>query len=368
MRQNNSGKTKSINRRMFLAITTIVIANLFLGSVVSAKTFEVSDKDIEKVKIALDLTKVLANVAISDDKLKTILNLTIKGGQVSTDVTYGLLVLSALNEAELVDLVVSQRYKDEAREYFNQTLDERTNLISYWKNIGFDLPKILSGQITGPMAAMSLNTFAITNKTILIFSEFNVLRKEKLYDGLWYYFDLRKQGNEPHTIAWKEAKEVIGWAAKSTSFLGTPKINNESEFQLESQFSALWDKWGPHITPFGLSKEIKDQAKSELGDTIALALETHNFAEKESKPSMAAQAVNALKNALKNGLNAASAALANIKSAIVQKAPLQAGLAINLQEKNEPTDNNLTEEDSLPARTWLNSKRSLTISRKERMF
>jgi len=61
-----------------------------------------------------------------------------------------------------------------------------------------------------------------------------------------------------------------------------------------------------------------------------------------------AQVVNALKNALKNGLNAASAALANIKSAIVQKAPLQAGLAINLQEKNEPTDNNLTEEDSLP--------------------
>lgn len=346
MKQNRPGKTKPVNRRMFLAITIIVIANLFLGSAVSAKIFEVSDKDIEKVKIALDLTKMVANVAVSDDKLKTILNLTIKGGQVSTDVTYGLLVLSALNEAELVDLVVSQRYKDEAREYFNQTLEERTNLISYWKNIGYDLPKIISGNITGPMSALTLNAFAITNKTILIFSEFNVLRKEKLYDGLWYYFDLRKQGNEPHNIAWKEAKEVIGWAAKSTSFLGTAKINDNNESQLESQFSALWDKWGQYITPFGLSKEVKEQAKSELSDTIALALKTHNFAQKESKSSGVALVINALINALQNGWNAASAVLANIRSIMVKNAPLQAGLAINLQEKTEPADNNLTENGS----------------------
>jgi len=291
-----------LKRALFLAITLCVIANFLLGNIVFAKKIEINDKDVERIKTGLDLMKALVNFTITGDKLKTILNTTISVGEVSTDITYGLLVLSALNEMELIDLVVSQRYKTEARTYFNSVLNQRLNLINYYTGIGYDLPRVISGAITSPISALTLNTFSITNKAIDIFIAFENIRTMKLYDGLWFYFDLRRN-NESHKTAWDDVKEVLGWADSTKTkekglFIIGKKVGNNNESRLESQFATLFDKWGPHTTPNGISEEVKQQARIELRDSLIFAIRKYQFVEEEPEPSFLDKAKLSLNNLL----------------------------------------------------------------------
>ena len=112
MVKNNNKKVKFYLQKLFaLAITICVIANFLFGTIVFAKETALNEKEVERIKTGLDLMKALAAFTLSENKLKTILNTTISVGEVSTDITYGLLALSALNEMDLIDLVTSQRYK-----------------------------------------------------------------------------------------------------------------------------------------------------------------------------------------------------------------------------------------------------------------
>src|SRR3989344_4423058 len=333
-------KRLCVKRGFWLAITFFVIANLSLGSRVFAKQLTISAADMDKIKTVLDMTKTMTTVAdmVLDNKdLLTILNTVIGGGKIATDITYGLVVLSTLSEMDLIDLVISQQYKIDARNYFNQVLDERTKLRSYWKGIGYDLPKVMSGYITGSMAALTLNSFEITDKTIAIFVEFNVLEKMKLYDGLWYYFDTRKQGNEPHNVAWSETKEVLGWVAKSTSFYGFKQKQRQEDSQLEQQFLTLYETWAPYVTPFGISEKYKKQVKEELsGALIAAAKENAALAKNESKISLIDKLTQQLEK-----LKAAAAAL------MAKANPFKAGVALNLPEEPEIIDSPAPAEELL---------------------
>ncbi len=295
---------------LFLAIILVIIANfnlseakikvlteskvLILGNVVFAKKVEINEKDVERIKTSLDLMKTLLNIAIGEDKLKTILNTTVSVGEMSTDITYGVLILSALNEMELIDLVVSQRYKTEAKNYFNSILDERLNLFNYYSGIGFDLPRVISGAITGQMSALTLNTFSVTNEAIKIFVAFNNVKLVKMYDGLWVYFDLR-QNSESHDVAWSDAKDIVGFAIQPTSFLGAGTKENNS-LRLELQFSSLWNKWGPHITSNGVKEEFKQQVQKELQLTLTSVIETYKLAEETHRSSLWEKAKSYWKN------------------------------------------------------------------------
>jgi len=300
-----------IKNGLFSAIMIALIANLVFGNVVFAKKFDITEKDIRTIKEVLNFANIFSNIAVTDDKIKTILNTTIDTGETSVDVSYGLLVLSVLDEVDLVDMVVSQRYKMYAREYFDHILGERLNLFSYWKNVGLELPRVFWGNITGPMSALSLSSFSITSKAIDIFLAFENLKAIKFYDGLWYYFDLRANGHEPHNIAWEETEIEIGWAIKEE--WGFSRQNNrEKEVRdLELKFSSLWDKWGPYITPYGISEEVKGQVRSELSNTLSGAVENYNFAGVQPKPSFTffdnllnnlAQKVDDLKSLAENSL------------------------------------------------------------------
>ena len=269
-------KSKHFLKKMMVsAITVFVVAFYFSSSFVSAAEMKISEQEVVKIKIALGIIGTasdIGSVLVDGGNLMTVLKTTVKGGGIATDATYGLLVLSAINEMEFMDLVLSQDYKDISKEYFNGIVDERTNLTSYWKGVGFDIPRVVSGQITGPMGALTLNTFEMTDKIILILSAFNNLKTEIRYDGLWYYFDFRR-GGDTHKEAWEMVEIQMGFAAKSTSLWGTPRIENNNQLQLETQFAALYEKWGPYATPNGISKEYKEQLASELRNTLTAAIE-----------------------------------------------------------------------------------------------
>ena len=107
-----------LKRTLFLVVTLSVATNLIFGNVVYAKKFEITDKDIERIKTGLDWARTFSNIAISDDKLKTTLNTVIKTSETGVDITYGLISLAALNEMEFIDMVVSQKYKQKLKDFY----------------------------------------------------------------------------------------------------------------------------------------------------------------------------------------------------------------------------------------------------------
>jgi hypothetical protein len=292
-----------------LAITLAVVANLLLANNVSAEQFTISESDIKQIKSVLDLSGILSEVMVSDAKLKTILNLAIRGGGTGADITYGLLVLTSLNEMDFIDMVVSQRYKTEADAYFNSVLDKRLNIASYYKGTAFDAFRVASGRIPSPMAALTLNSFDITDKAIETLTAFNNFKLVKFYDGLWYYFDLRKS-NENHTVAWSDARDAMGFAIESPIF--SRKLDKNDEFKIEAQFATLYDKWGPYVEiNKGVKEEFKEQVKQELQNTLALAAEEQVLAEKEKENQLSF--LEKMKIILANLMKEASRAMARIQ-------------------------------------------------------
>lgn len=258
-----------------IAIALVVIAILFLGNtlIVEAK---IDDAQLKQIKMILEITNSPFSSNYSEEQLKEILNKALKPDE--PDINYGILILSSWNEIEFMDMVLSQGYKKQTGDYFNQLLDAKLSLANHLKSVGQDIYKVISrGEVAAnPVFALTLNTFSMTNKVVEIFIAFNALRDIKKYDGLWYYFNLRKQGNEPHEVAWDESKEIMGFVAKpSFPFRGINKINEKDQSQLELQFANLWDKWGLYATPFGISEEAKAQVRNELTNIFASAIESH---------------------------------------------------------------------------------------------
>ncbi|MHA1667565.1 MAG: lamin tail domain-containing protein, partial [Candidatus Heimdallarchaeaceae archaeon] len=232
-----------------------------------------------------DIMRTLTNVSSAGIKLKSILNTVINIEEASTEITYGLLALSALNEMDLIDLVVSQKYKTEARSYFNKILDERLTLKKYYLGISSDLPRILTGTITNNMSALTLSTFSVTSDIINVFLSFENIKTVKLYDGMWFYFDLRRN-NETHEMAWSDAKLVMGWADSNNSLRFRGKQREEETSQIESQLVILWDKWGDYTTAEGVTQEAREQLQEEFRDSLVFAIKTYELVQKEVEPSI----------------------------------------------------------------------------------
>ncbi len=301
--------------------TTIVfiVANFLSAPLPASAEIKITNEDVERVKNGLDLIKSFVNFTVLEEKINKILNMAIETGEISTDVTYGLLILSSLNEIDLIDSVVSQRYKIEARNYFNGILDERLNLFNYYKGIANDIPKILTQSITGPISALSLKTFSMTSDIIDIFIAFENIKTIKMYDGLWVYFDFRKH-NETHHDAWEDAKLVMGWANPNTYWRFREKQREEDIDPIESQFSTLFDKWGPHVTSEGVKEEIKQKAKAELRDSLSFAIKKYELVEEETKPSFWDEAKASLENlwgGIKNTEKKLTAAVSDSQQSII---------------------------------------------------
>ena len=195
---------KNFRPLILKGIATFILFLFLFPGPISAKNFKIESEDVKRIDLALDLVKTWGNLVLPDE-FKRVLNTTITGTEAGTDITYGLLVLSAVNEMEMIDRVISQRYKLEATEYFNTILDQQISLIGYYKGLGFDISRILIAKnIGGPISALTLNTFDMTNKVIVALVAIENIKKVNFYDGLWRYFEQRRTGNS-HQESWEFA-------------------------------------------------------------------------------------------------------------------------------------------------------------------
>ena len=327
-------KRLCVKRGFWLAITLSVIANLSLGSHIFAKQLEIKAADVERIKTALGMAQTVATVAdiiVNNKDLATVLNTVLKGGTTGVDVTYGLVVLGALNEMDLVDLVVSGRYRDEAREYFNSVLDQTTDLTSYWKSTSQNIFSLMrrGGAVT-PTTGLAMESVAILEKTMSVIVSAKVWLQVETYNGMWRYFQDRMNG-DTHKDAWYFAGAEMGYVPEKEKDIKTSdgwrsaSHRERQILQLEQQFLTLYDNWGPYVTPYGISEKYKKQVKEELsGALIAAAKENAALAKNEPKSSFVDKLAQQLEK-----LKAATAAL------ITRVNPFKAGIALNLPEQPE---------------------------------
>ncbi len=314
---------------LFLTIGFMVFAS---GGFAFAKTFEITQEDIEKIEEILGDIEKLLDTIVPDSVLKKALNSVLKPGETSSDATYGLLVFAGTNELEFIDMVTSQAYKSKATQYFNRILDDRLNMGNYYKGIVKDLPKILSGKITNPVGALTLNTFDISNNAFQAFVALQNLKIMQLYDAFWIYFDFRR-GNETHGVAWEYAKTKLGVSTVNTGrFFNTSKSNNP--ISLESQFSQLWDKWGPYTTSSGVTDEGKQEFKKAMQQLIKEAVANPDLQKQNDETSFLGgigEVFGRMADAAWSAKNKAQAGISSVFSRVNKK---QAGAGISLVNDN----------------------------------
>ncbi|MDP2923899.1 MAG: hypothetical protein Q8O30_09325, partial [Candidatus Omnitrophota bacterium] len=276
-----------VNGKKIILTAALMAAVCFsLAPVLSlGKTLEIDAKRAAQIQSGLNTMKMAANFMLTNSQIKQVLNTGIGIAKAGTNITYGLVVLSAMSEFDLIDMISSQGYKTQAREYFNSILDERLDLKNYFTGIGFDLPSVVMGVVNGPMTALTLHSFAVTDKTIAIFSTLNVIRQEKLYDGIWRYFDSRR-GGESHLVAFEDAKTEMGLMVNINLKWSLAAKNNktQNDNQLALHFADLWSKWGKYTNSAGITSEARNKFDSEIGEIIVQAAQKQNFA--LAKPSL----------------------------------------------------------------------------------
>ena len=180
-----------------------------------------------------------------------------------------------------------------------------------------------------PTTGLATESVAILEKTMSIIVSAKVWLQVETYNGMWRYFDERRNG-ESHQQAWSYAMVEMGRAEQieiknNELFVAGKKSTQQKDSQLEQQFLTLYDKWAPYVTPYGISEEYKKQVKEELsGALIVAAKENAALVKNEPKSSLVDRLVKQLEK-----LKAATAAL------ITKVNPFKAGIALNLPVEPE---------------------------------
>ncbi len=326
-----------------------VFVFILLGFILSplgniyAKQFEIDSKDVERIKLAFSFVGALANIG-APDALKNILNTALRGGETTVDITYGLLILSAMNETELIDLVMSQRYKALSTKYFNEMLDQRADMFGFYKGVGLDIVKVAFGNISSPISALSLNTFSIGNKTIQAVIGLYALERTMIYNGLHVYLNDRIT-NETHETAWYEATTQIGIGTINSKFRKSSK-SNDTVSTLEQYFATLWDKWGPYTTQAGVTEDAKRQFKAEMDGLLVEATQEYTLAQAKKEAASPLLFERLLQNirALGKSVGDQIGKLADILNKIAVQIGNKLGATIATTTKPEQTPEKITEE------------------------
>jgi hypothetical protein len=306
---------------------------------------KIENEQLDKIEKILGITNFPFLDGYSKEDLKAVLNELIKPNE--PEITYGIILLSAFDEMEFMDSVLSQSFLKTNKEYFNGILDERIDLFNYWKKTGQNMYKVWKkGASATPATLLAMESTEIINKTMNIFEAFKVLESLKQYRGLWRYFDERIMG-ESHEWAWKLANAEMGWAAKPLPGL---KSTNKIEVRIEQQFKDLYEKWGPYATQTGISESYKKQLKEEMTDTLTLALKEYR-ANQENNPSWIVETIEDVKNMVNTMKEEVKSAI----YAISELNPFNAGPIVNSNTDISKTDSPTTTDDIMEAEPILST-------------
>ncbi len=220
------------------------------------KVKEITDDELKEIKTELNLSQDSRFRAYSDSDLEDALNKEMDKGK-TPGLTYGVYILNAINEQELVDLLSkSYLYDKEATQFFSALAD---SLAVWQENFAAEVTKTtleavikacgasgVSIGISSLFLALDLAKIQVSIKKLE-----EVIRKR----ALWHYIASRKLGDS-HESAWGSAPVPIKYRNKQT----------------EDYFKSLWGKYGKHMSEDGLDEDFKQQQREKLTILLLYAL------------------------------------------------------------------------------------------------
>jgi len=220
------------------------------------KIKEISDNELKEIKTELNISGDPRFHSYRDSDLKRILNKEMDPKK-AEGLTYGVYILNAINEENLVNLCSKSVFNDKEATHFFSMLAE--DLASWQKNFAEKTTKLaiqgvieacrmsgLSSGISSVFLAWDLTRINISIKELG-----KVIRNR----ALWHYIASRKMGDS-HEGAWGSAPVPIKYRNKQT----------------EEYFKSLWNKYGDHVLDSGLDSDFKAQQHEILKTSLLYAL------------------------------------------------------------------------------------------------
>ncbi len=227
------------------------------------KVKEITDDELKEIKTELNLSKDSRFRSYSDSDLEDALNKEMDKDKIP-GLTYGVYILNAINEQELVGLCSKSTWdanvNEEASRFFATLADD---LASWQENLPTQVTKTTIEAVIKACGAsgVSIGISSLFLALDLAKIQVSIIKlDELLYSrALWHYIVSRKLG-DPHESAWGSAPIPIEYRNKQT----------------EDYFKSLWGRYGKHMSEDGLAKDFKQQQGESLKVFLLSALGAQN--------------------------------------------------------------------------------------------
>jgi len=237
------------SEKLKIIFSMLIIFSLLLSTFMSVnaglfgeKIKKISNNELKEIKVELNLSKDPNFYSYTDSMLKEALDKEINS-QETPGLTFGSFVLNALYEEKLVEMCYPNFNDKKSSLFFSKLAD---NLSNWQKNFASKTTKIaLQGVIEAYLKMPKLGMGTSTLFLAIDLVQINVAIA-KLVDvvrnrALFYYLFNRSQGDS-HKTAWGE---------------GIPPLYDN--WQIESFFQSLWNKYGEAILSDNLDNFKKEQ-------------------------------------------------------------------------------------------------------------
>jgi parallel beta-helix repeat protein len=229
------------------------------------KVKKIEDSDLSIIEEKLGIDKWLPTTRFywcTDHDLKVVLNQEIYPEEVP-GLTYGIYILNAIRETEMVKDVLSQEYKPQYKMYFSNWLDLNTGWSAVAKGVSEEaLDRVIEKTcpIGGTMLSLARDSAEVGEVLV-------PLRDLYLYNTLWSYFDNRRYDMSHHD-AWINAGSDP--VAEKNYFANLP-----CGPEVEKRFNELWETYEEFLSdrpPYLKEEDIR----KELRSVLLSALEKYN--------------------------------------------------------------------------------------------
>jgi len=258
---DNQGATKNIT------VNVPVKKKSFFGSLWEklAGLIPWTKKDenlVEKVKSKLNISSQplfsYCQRDYTDNDLKIVLDKKIDAENLP--ITYGVYILTAFEELEMVKYVWTQEYKNTASKFFNTILD--INADADWSSVATTVTKeLFTNLLHEPYSSGASSIFMVYDITLIGIS-IGALEKLFFYNSLWYYLQQRNLGDN-HDGAWGSTPRRMS-------------ATNEELKIIEDYFKNLWDLYGNALSNDTLN-EFREGFKIKVSELLCSLLEKNKL-------------------------------------------------------------------------------------------
>ncbi len=253
----------SVFTRIKLQIIPIILTATFLllnstpgEAFWGKKVKEITDDELKEIKTELNLSQDSHFLAYNDSDLEDALNKEMDKDKTPA-LTFGVYILNAINEQQLVDLCSKSHFNDkDATRFFSALADD---LASWQENFAAEVTKTTLEAVIEVSGAsgVSIGISSLFLALDLAKIQVGIKKLEEVISNrvLWHYIASRKLG-DPHESAWGSAPIPIKYRNKQT----------------EDYFKSLWGRYGKHMSEDGLDEDFKQQQREKLTIFLLYAL------------------------------------------------------------------------------------------------